>query len=214
MTAGLAPFRHWIIDGWCDPCGPLPPVDWEANYENDCERGKRTTRDVFALPADYRAVFARLGAAHTVDEWVERTNIPGLSFDGSLHGAGLHVTEPGGFLQVHVDYERHPYRPHMERRLSLIAFLHAEWRPEWGGELLLCDPTGRAAVRLEPRPGRLVAFEGGPASYHGVRRTAADAPPRVTAAAYCLAPARASAARLRACFLPNRNAPGCPAEVA
>ena len=213
MTAGTSPFRHWVIDGWCDPCGDLPALTWEAEYANDCERGKRTTRALAALPADYRAVFARLAAAHTVDEWAGRTAIPGLAFDATLHGAGLHVTEPGGFLQVHVDYERHPHRPGMERRLSLIAFLHPRWESAWGGDLLLCDPAGRVVVAIAPTPGRLVAFEGGPASYHGVRRTAADAPPRVSAAAYYLAPARASATRARALFIPNRQAPDCPSEV-
>jgi hypothetical protein len=209
------PFRYWIWDRWCAPCRPLPPdLPWEAEYANDCERGKRTLRATAALPPEYREAFAEFDRPDTIREWGWYTGVTGLHPDPSMHGAGLHVTDPGGWLQVHVDYERHPARPHLERRLSVIVFLHPEWRPEWGGQLLLCDPAGRKVAEIDPWPGRLVAFENGPVSYHGVRRTSPHGPPRVSAAAYFLAPARPQAARTRALFIPNRQAPACPTEVA
>lgn len=215
MTHADKPFRHWIIDGWCQPCGPLPAdAPWEARYANELERGKRTTRAVALLPPDFRAVFSRLTCPGYVRHWAEEAAIPGLDGDPLMYGGGLHVTDPGGFLQVHLDHAISGHRPHLERRLSLIAFIHPTWRPEWGGQLLFCHPDGRAAVRIEPTPGRLVVWENGDLSYHGVRRTADAAPPRVTAAVYHLAPARKGTTRARALFLPNRQAPDVPAEVA
>jgi Rps23 Pro-64 3,4-dihydroxylase Tpa1-like proline 4-hydroxylase len=210
----VKPFRHWVVDNWTAPGGPLPEdVAWEVTYDNDCERGKKTTRHLGTLPRDYQFVFARMESSPFVSYMTDETGIAGLQRDRSMHGAGLHVSLPGSWLQVHLDFERVPDRPHLERRLSVIVFLHAEWRPEWGGQLLLCDPMGKTVTAIDPLPGRLVAFESGVSSYHGVRRTSPDAPPRVSAAAYYLAPARESATRLRALFLPNRDAPECPREV-
>jgi hypothetical protein len=208
------PFRHWIFDGYFQPVGPLPAsLPWEVKYGNDLERDKRTLRDVAALPDDFREVFAELTDPASVNAWARRLDVPGLINDPMMHGAGLHVTDPGGWLQVHVDYERHPRHPDYERRLSLIAFLHPEWRPEWGGQLLLCDPSGEPRTAIDPLPGRLVAFEGGPTSYHGVRPTTPEAPPRISAAVYYLARTRPHASRLRALFMPNRQSPACPAEL-
>lgn len=43
-------------------------------------------------------------------------------------------------------------------------------------------------------------------SYHGTEPTSADAPDRVSLAAYYLSPARPGATRVRALFLPKRGA--------
>lgn len=218
MTTGDTPFRHWIVNDWCRPVPThtLPPLGspaWEAHYANDVESGKHTSRRLELFPAVVVDVFARLRSAESVAEWAERAGVESLRDDPHMHGAGVHLSHCLSWLQVHADYELHPHLPETERRLNLIAFLHPEWRPEWGGQLLLCDGWGKAVAEIDPLPGRLVAFECGPASYHGVRQTTADAPPRVSAAVYLLADARPSAVRRRAMFLPNRNGGGCPSEV-
>jgi hypothetical protein len=216
LTHSDTPFPYWVIDRWCRPVSyeALPGIfweEWEVGYSNDCERGKRTTR---TIPDGFEKVFGRLRSPDTVARWAGLTGIPDLVDDPNMHGGGLHVMPAGGWLQGHVDYARHPKLPDMERRLNLIAFLHPEWRPAWGGRLLLMDAVGRTVAAIDPLPGRLVAFETGDTSYHGVQRVAADAPPRVSAAVYYLAPLRPNVVRQRALFFPNRNAPHCPSEVA
>lgn len=215
---GDQPFRHWVIDRYCEPIPPdeLPKSEWdgwEVHYDNDLERGKRTSRAIADLPDSIGEVFAELRDPLLIRGWAHRVGIDGLEDDPKMHGGGLHCMLPGGWLQTHVDYETHPVYQHMERRVNLIAFLHPEWRPEWGGQLLLTDPAGKPVVEIDPLPGRLVAFECGPASYHGVRRLSSAAPPRVSAAVYWLAPRRPTATRRRALFIPNRQAPECPVEV-
>ncbi len=213
MVAGDAPFRHWIIDGWCEPLpyAALAGVAWEASYANDVERGKRTARDVRGSAA--AAVAHRLADARSADHWARLLGEP-LRPDPTNHGGGLHVMAAGGWLQGHLDYAAHPRLPGLERRLNVIAFLHPEWRREWGGQLLLLTPGGLAAAEIEPAPGRLVAFETGDVSYHGVRVLSPAAPPRVSAAAYYLAPLRPGVTRERAVFFPNRSEAGRPpAEV-
>jgi len=200
----VKPFRHWIFDDWC---GPLPPPPhksssrWEARYCNDAERNKRTTRDTDAIPGA-RPLFDRLRGL--ASDWSSILGYPVMD-DPTMHGGGIHVTEVGGWLGTHLDYSRHPVLPDKRRALNLIAFVHHEWRPEWGGELELCDPMGVPVVRIEPRPGRLVAFEVSDLSYHGVAPTSPAAAERVSLAVYYLADATESDTRMRAMFLPQRG---------
>ena len=216
MTHSETPYRHWIVDGWIKPVGweHLPGMmweEWEVGYANDVERSKRTTR---VVPEGYEHVFAKLRSAETVEKWIEHTGIRDLADDPTMHGGGLHVMGNDSWLQGHVDYQLHPKLPGRERRLNLIAFVHPTWRPQYGGRLLLMNSTGQTVTAIDPLPGRLVVFETGDASYHGVQRVAGDAPPRVSAAVYYHSPAREGASRTRALFFPNRNSPRCLAEVA
>jgi Rps23 Pro-64 3,4-dihydroxylase Tpa1-like proline 4-hydroxylase len=202
------PFWHWVIDSWltAETLPPPPPDNdwpgWEARYENDVEQHKRTSRRL--VFGQYAPIFERLRSPLTVEAWSERTGV-NLLDDPTLHGGGLHVTDPGGWLNCHLDYALHPKLDGMERRLNLIVFLNREWREEWGGAFELCDPEGNVVKRIFPAPGRLIAFETSDLSYHGTQQVAAEAPPRVTAAVYFLAKARQGATRKRALFMPTRR---------
>lgn len=53
------------------------------------------------------------------------------------------------------------------RRIALVTYLHEEWRPDWGGELILYAQRRKDAAEpvdlvpthcIEPRPGSLVMF--------------------------------------------------------
>lgn len=209
------PFPVWVCDtDWSGVSGErVPPAAdplWQEPggggvYENDCEHGKRTTRDPVRMPHAVAERLAWMRSADQVWAWAERTGIAGLIDDPTLHGGGLHVMAGGGWLNTHLDYARHPVVAGHERRLNLILFLNTEWREEWGGAFEVCRPDGTVAERIYPAPGRLIAFETSDLSYHGVQPIAAGAPERVTLAVYYLAPARPSATRVRALFLPRRG---------
>lgn len=202
---GTDPVRWWIVPG------PLPvPIScvpgrewsgWEARYENDAERHKRTAR---VLPEPLAQHLEPFFSGIRREAWEEYFGIPGLISDPTLHGGGLHVTSPGGHLSVHLDYDLHPFMPGMRRAVNLIAFLNPEWRVEWGGALVLCNPMGEPMVRIHPAPGRMVAFETNDLSYHGVEPVTGPVE-RVTAAMYFLAPAGPQNTRRRALFIPNRG---------
>jgi hypothetical protein len=215
VTARELPFRHWLIDGMIDAQrvgqihAALPPADWpgwEARYENDCERGKRTCRDRAALPEPIAAELAALNGMTWLGYLRCLTEIPELTIDPHFHGAGLHVTEPGGWLSPHLDYALHPKLPDMERRVNLVLFLNPTWRAEWGGAFELGDDIGNPIERVLPAPGQAVVWLPSDVAYHGTQRVAGDAPPRATLAVYYLAPARPGAVRKRALFIPNRRA--------
>lgn len=69
--------------------------------------------------------------------------------DLSLHGAGMHMIETGGYLKRHTDGERHPTTGWF-RRFNAIVFLS----DCDGGELVI---DGHDPVR--PRFGQVVGFE-------------------------------------------------------
>lgn len=194
---GKEPVRYWVIDRWAEtpaeriPCATWP--GWEAKYDNDCERGKQTTRDLSTLP-EYASLLARMRA-----ELVEFQ----AQDDPTLHGGGLHVMRPGGVLACHLDYDRHPLIEGKRRALNLIFFAHPHWQAEWGGQFYLADPSGAPKVMITPRPGRLIAFETNDLSYHGVRPIQGPEP-RISLAVYGLQPATATSTRTRALFVPPR----------
>lgn len=216
------PFRHWVIDSWCPTIEweYLPPTTWpgwEVRYDNDQERGKYTTRLLGALPNQVLEAAERLRDSGQLHLWATRLGIKDWMDvwpDRDGWGGGFHMTVPGGWLQTHLDWAIRAKEPRLERRLTLIAYLHPEWRPEWGGRLILAAPDGTPMVKVDPLPGRLVAFENSDLSYHGAEQVAAGAKPRVSFMAAMLAFARPGTTRTRALFMPNRNAPNCPREVA
>ena len=209
------PFRVWVCETGLPglPPGSVAPATdpmWResgsgAVYENDFERGKRTTRDPSRMPDRAADLLAWLRSSEMVRLWAQRTGITGLIDDPTLHGGGLHVVSGGGWLNTHLDYALHPVVEGHERRVNLILFLNPEWREEWGGAFEVCRPDGSVAERIFPAPGRLLAFETSDLSYHGTQKTAPDAPDRITLAVYFLAPARPAATRVRALFLPSRG---------
>jgi hypothetical protein len=208
--SGTAPVKWFTVDDWCDPeegwvVPPAGDAVWEARYENDCERGKRTTR---ALRGWDLTLLHRLQSPDTLRLCRDRFGFSALP-DPYLWGAGLHVTEPGGFLQTHLDYSLNP-DPHglfgrpRRRAVNLIAFCHPAWESGWGGEFYLADPLGAPAVTIDPAPGRLLAFETNDLSYHGVLPVTGPAV-RVSVACYLLADAAPADTRRRALYLPNRR---------
>ena len=216
--SGTHPFRYWIFDNYCEPLAPARMADimlhrWQVSYDNDVERGKRTSRDWGNMPIEARAAFEMLRAPYTVANFAHLTGIPTLIDDPEAHGAGLHLSVDGSYLQAHLDYEVHPTLQTHERRLNAILFMHHEWDRNWGGELLLCDMNGKAVVEIEPKPGRLALFECGPESMHAVRVISCKQAVRLSCAVYYLAERRSTACRTRAVFLPNRCHGGTPSEV-
>jgi hypothetical protein len=205
------PFRHWIIDGVIpeqllkDSFHSLPAADWPGwvRYNNDCER-KRTANDLYNLTGPVRQLFEGLNGWGWLAFLRRLTSIAELQNDPTLHGAGIHISDPGDFLSAHIDFALHPKAPLFERRLNLVLFL-TEWRREWGGEFELFDDEGREVLKtVSPAFNRAVIWEPTDTAFHGTAEVRGPAP-RVTAAVYYLSPARGGVTRKRALFVPRRE---------
>lgn len=213
------PFRHWVIDDGA-PCPPIllkevlaeiPPPSWGGwvRYNNDCEWRKRTCNDLQRLGQACESLFWYLSSASWIGQLQDLTGIRGLQADPCMHGGGIHATDPGGWLQPHLDYALHPKLPGLERRLNLILFLNPEWsNDDWGGAFQLFDDQAHdVAGVVTPEFGRIVLWEPTDTAFHGTGRvTCPGNKHRLTAACYYLAPARPTATRKRALFVPRRDA--------
>ncbi|HQU44060.1 MAG TPA: 2OG-Fe(II) oxygenase, partial [Pirellulales bacterium] len=169
------PFPHLVMDGFA-PEATLRAVaagfdsvsaDAWVRYDDLDERGKNACNRLEAMPVACRDFIAALSGptAAKLCEWL--TGIDGLVPDASLYGGGLHMTEPGGFLGVHLDNERHP-QTGLARRLNLIVYCTEGWREEWGGHLEFWDRARTRVVRrIAPLWNRAVLFETSSHSFHG-----------------------------------------------
>lgn len=172
--ADVEPFRFAVFDDFM-PAALLyaasvefdaVPADAWVRYDSADERGKRTCNRLDAMGPECRSVLAILAGQGFAEAIGRQMGFDGLQSDPTLHGGGLHVTEPGGRLGTHSDSEIHPSTKLM-RRANVVLYCSG-WESGWGGELELFDGSGKRCVhRIEPRFNRAVIFECGRSHFHG-----------------------------------------------
>jgi hypothetical protein len=95
------------------------------------------------------------------------TSISGLLPDPSYFGGGLHIVEPGGYLEIHADFN-HLKRYNLERRLNLLLYLNKDWASSYNGDFELWDrPTMSRVTTVAPLFNRCVIFSTTAESLHG-----------------------------------------------
>jgi hypothetical protein len=170
----LEPFRHVVAYGLFDPTllrrvvkgFPPPESPLWFRYDSPLEK-KLSCNKVDLLPPFLGAFVTRLNSPDVAAAVGNLFGIDGLVVDPCLHGGGLHMTEPGGKLDIHLDFADHPKLP-LTRRVNLILYLNEDWQDPWGGELELWDAEmRRCVVRITPGFNRLVLFEVHDRAYHG-----------------------------------------------
>lgn len=167
------PFPHIVIDDFlpaslADRFHEVFP-SWEHAGWDDTEyvhQRKKLTRTT-GFDADLEAFFSATESPAFLDLMSGITGIPDLVADPSRLGGGCHQIVAGGFLDVHVDFNRHPELG-LRRRLNLLVYLNPGWQDAWGGALELWDMSEkRIATAVPPVHNRAVIFETGEQSYHG-----------------------------------------------
>ncbi len=144
------------------------------NFVNEQRKIQVTDRTKFPEPV------AQLGEAITSPEFLADleyiTGIPRLVADEMFEGGGMHLTGPGGRLDVHVDFNRLEARK-LFRRLNILIYLNPVWQEEWGGQIELWDRDVKTChFRSSPRLNRCLVFETSEISYHGVAPIVQSAP--------------------------------------
>lgn len=173
--AAAAPFPHVVLDDFLtvEAASALEAGfaaaqgEW-INYHHFNER-KRGFNDLAAIDAASRAVIEELLAPPFLAALEKLSGIRGLLADPDLDGGGLHETPPGGFLNVHTDFQSHTLRTHWSRQLNLILFLNRDWEESYKGWLELWDRDVRHCDRrVAPVFNRCVLFRTSDISFHGV----------------------------------------------
>ena len=189
------PFPHIVFDGFLDDAFVREvaasfhryeeAVEVGDSFETEFEHKKVQVTDLDRLPGPIQQVHRHLASQPFLDQLSALTGIPKLLADPKLHGGGIHTTDSGGRLDVHVDFN---YVPDLGwwRRLNLLLYLNEGWQDEWGGQLELWDAdVTRCELSVSPILNRCLIFETGHYSYHGVRPvTSPDGIARKSISAY------------------------------
>ena len=172
--AAAKPYPHVVMDNFFPVevlervLAHFPSPDqlkWQV-FNNDYEK-KLAFRQAEALATPVRE-FLYFMNSYPVLQFLEKlTGISGLIPDPSYTGGGCHQIQPGGKLQVHVDFNK--LQPvNLDRRLNLLVYLNKNWAEEYGGNFELWDAEGKTSVKkVAPLFNRCVVFSTTDTSYHG-----------------------------------------------
>lgn len=175
--ADAAPFRHVVIDSLVKDVAtiesgfPAPAhADWKRkdHPEQRARLGGLQRSGFRAASDDVRAFLGELCGPAFIGFVEKVTGERGLIADPHFHGAGLHMTLPGGGLGVHTDFSRDRGRD-LHRACTALFYLNEEWSEEWGGALELWSENEREK-EIAMRPGRCVILENVPSGFHGQPR--------------------------------------------
>ncbi len=130
-----------------EACWPSPSWNFWHRY-NGKTSNKFASMDRCRIPAGCIAALDALA--------ITLSGSIGESFiDYDLHGAGMHMMPPNGFLAWHVDAENHPLHRWV-RTHSIVLFVNSRWELHYGGELEIETLDGVKHIR--PQQGTAVIF--------------------------------------------------------
>lgn len=168
------PFEHIIIDDFLDPeyaeniFQEFPTInDTWHEYKNPIEV-KYTYDNINELNVDIKNYFYYLSHPEIIEMMQKITNIHDLEYDEFLHGAGVHMHPRYGRLNIHLDYEKHPYSG-KERRLNVILFMSKDWNSDWNGaNELWNDDVSQCIKKTDVKFNRAIIFKTNDISWHGL----------------------------------------------
>jgi Rps23 Pro-64 3,4-dihydroxylase Tpa1-like proline 4-hydroxylase len=169
-----SPFENVVIDNfleesYAEKLYQLFPSGFEKwyHYENPIEV-KYAFDNINELPEELKNYFYYLSSPQLQKIISQVTNIEDLEYDEYLHGAGLHSHPRYGRLNIHLDYEKHPYSG-KERRINIIYFLTKNWDESWNGCNELWDHEAKECVkRTQVKFNRAIIFKTNDISWHGL----------------------------------------------
>lgn len=180
------PFPHVVIDNLLVPGAAEEVASAYPSFEKASEMGigfnvvneqrKIQVTDAGKFPEPVGRLNAALSSPEFLADLAFITGIPNLLADELLEGGGMHLTGPGGRLDVHVDFNVLEKRK-LFRRLNILLYLNPTWRDEWGGQIELWDKEVKTChFRSQPIMNKCLIFETSEISYHGVAplKTPAD----------------------------------------
>lgn len=199
------PYPHTVIDQLFEPewaaaiAASFPTVDHRWHRRHHLHSDKHTFDRYGEMPSTIRKAIAALHGPRFMDLLAQVADVERLEPDWDLFGGGMHVTQPGGFLDVHADFQVHPTTG-ARRVLNLLAFFNPGWQASWGGYLELWTPDMQeCAVSIAPLHNRAVLFATSATSFHGqpVPLTCPPGVVRKSLALYWYTPAPETAGLLR-----------------
>ena len=170
------PFEHIIIpnflnNDYAEKIFNEYPTDIESEnwykYDNPIEK-KFANDQISTMPRCIKKLFNLLSCKEIIEKINILSGIKNLEYDPYLHGAGLHIHSNGGKLDMHLDYEKHPYLD-KERKLNIILYMSKDWKEEWNGETQLWDNNlSKCIVKSPVIFNTAIIFKTNETSWHGL----------------------------------------------
>lgn len=203
--ATATPFPHIVIDNFFPERfvdlvmrefpGTEHPVwlDWrKRSGHQPRKQGPGNASRFGTLSPAFEIALQQLNALRILRFMEAVTGVEKLLPDPNFRGGGMHQTLPGGFLDVHTDFNENPELD-LVRRLNALIYLNPDWQEGDGGELELWDgpaPHGTCQKRIAPIANRCVIFKTDKTSFHGHPQPWRGRSPRRSLALYYYTAAR------------------------
>ena len=145
----------------------FPPIDPDRWVDSNGLHQKNKWTNPLVSGSVAERFFQEANSKPFLEAVARITGISHLLADNSFFGAGYHQTRDGGFLDVHVDFNKLK-GTRLDRRLNLLLYLNPEWAAAYGGNLELWDMAAKHKLEeIIPAFNRCVVFETNDISYHG-----------------------------------------------
>ncbi|WP_431065830.1 2OG-Fe(II) oxygenase [Methylotuvimicrobium sp.] len=177
-TQGVKPFPHFCIDNFLDEAFANEVHDSFPSYEESKTMGKEFSAvnekykiqicDTTRFSPAILKLHQLLASPEFIDMVSRMMGIPNLLPDPELMGGGIHETNAGGRLDVHVDFN-FIEKTQWHRRVNILIYFNKDWKEEYGGYLDLWDKDVKHCVgAFAPIFNRACGFATSEISYHGV----------------------------------------------
>ncbi len=133
------------------------------------EQKKVQVTDSTKFPPPIAKLNQLLASPEFLELMSDLMGIPHLLADPGLDGGGIHETNSGGHLDVHIDFNLHE-KTQWHRRLNILIYFNKDWKEEYGGYFDIWDKDVKKCYgAFAPLFNRVFVFETSNISFHGVR---------------------------------------------
>ena len=107
------------------------------SYDNPLEK-KLAYDKVYNLHESITNLFTQFSSPTFLIFLEKLTGIEGLIPDPYFRGGGIHISETGGKLDIHIDFNKHP-KLKLERRLNVLIYFNKDWQHSWNGDFQIWE---------------------------------------------------------------------------
>lgn len=173
------PFPHFCIDNFLNEAfaeevhNAFPTFEQAQKigkeYKNVNEKLKIQITDSILFPAPIKKLNDLLSSPEFLEMMSDLMGIPELLADPTLVGGGIHETNSGGHLDVHVDFNILKDKK-WHRRLNILIYFNKDWEEKYGGYFDIWDiDVKKCYGSFAPIFNRVFVFETSEISFHGVK---------------------------------------------
>ena len=165
------PFSYLIIDDFCDTAKLLELYSKIPDLENKSRdymfaKNKFEKSNYGALGPLFQELHDELHS-EKMDQFLSYISAKDIFVDPKNFGGGLHQGKSRSRLDMHLDFNYHPLEKNWYREMNLLFYLNKDWKPEYGGDLIIQDLRTGIKKSLAVPFNRLIVQKCSSYSLHG-----------------------------------------------